>query len=261
MDVSDVLRDRRQEPAGLQRMAAISLLGHAVLLAIVIISPSTLFGADTSQPKTVMTISLGGGIDGASTGGLTALGGRPVQTETPPDAKPEPSRPAAAATPSMTEPIPGKTPTKSAAAIVKQAPAEAKGRTPTRGNEVTQGTAVADTGVRGQGFGLSTSSNGGGSPIKLDVDFCCNEYILILRDRVLQSWNGRSDFPATVVVRFVIERDGTLRDARVEKPSGSASLDLAAQRAVITARQIPPLPAAYTNPTLTVHFTFEYTTR
>jgi len=242
-------------------MAAISLLGHAAFLAIIIIMPGTLFGAHESEPKTVMTISLGGGIDGASTGGLTALGGRPVQTETPPDAKPEPSRPAAAATPSMTESIPGKAPTKSTAAIVKQAPAEARGRTPTRGTEVTPGTAVADTGVRGQGFGLSTSSGGGGSPIKLDVDFCCNEYILMLRDRVLQSWNGRSDFPAIVVVRFSIDRDGTLRDPRVEQSSGSASLDLAAQRAVLGARQMPPLPAAYTNPSLTVHFRFEYTTR
>jgi TonB family protein len=261
MDVSDVLRDRMQEPSGLQRMAAISLLGHAAVLALVIVAPGHLFGAHDAEPKAIMTISLGGGVDGPSTGGLTALSSRPVQAVTPPDAKPELSRPAAAATPSMTEPVPGKTATKSAAAVVKQAPAEAKGRTPTRGTEVTPGTAVADTGVRGQGFGLSTSSGGGGSPIKLDVDFCCNEYILMLRDRILQVWNGRSDFPATVVVRFVIDRDGTLRDPRVEKPSGSASLDLAAQRAIVTARQMPPLPTAYTNPSLTVHFTFEYITR
>jgi len=249
-----------REPAGLQRMAAISLLGHAVAMAIIIAAPGNLFGGREPEPKAVMTISLGGGIDGASTGGLTALGGQPVQTVSPPDARQEPSRPAAAVTPAMTEPLPGKAPAK-AAAVVKQGPDEARARTPTRGAQTAPGSAVVDTGVRGQGFGLSTSSAGGGPGITLDVAFCCNEYLLMMRDRILQAWNGRSDFSGVVIVAFVIDRDGTLRDPKVEKSSGSANLDLAAQRAVVTARQLPPLPAAYTNPSLTVHFTFEYITR
>ena len=37
MDVSDVLRDRMQEPAGLQRMVAASALGHAAILAAVLV--------------------------------------------------------------------------------------------------------------------------------------------------------------------------------------------------------------------------------
>ena len=35
-------------------------------------------------------------------------------------------------------------------------------------------------------------------------------------------------------------------------------LDLSALRAIVVARQLPPLPAAFPNPTLTVHLNFAY---
>ena len=48
---------------------------------------------------------------------------------------------------------------------MKKAPDDARGRTPTKGDQTRPGTALADTGVRGQGFGLSTGggTTGGGS--------------------------------------------------------------------------------------------------
>ena len=61
--------------------------------------------------------------------------------------------------------------------VVKQAPDEARGRTPTRGAETRAGSAVAETGARGQGFGLSTAA-ASGSGSRLDVgDFCCPDYL------------------------------------------------------------------------------------
>ena len=44
----------------------------------------------------------------------------------------------------------------------------------------------------------------------------------------------------------------------VYQSSGIPTLDLAAQRAVIQARQLPPLPDAFPNPTLGVRLTFNY---
>ena len=35
-------------------------------------------------------------------------------------------------------------------------------------------------------------------------------------------------------------------------------LDLASQRAILTTRQLPPLPREFTETTLTVHLMFEY---
>jgi hypothetical protein len=44
----------------------------------------------------------------------------------------------------------------------------------------------------------------------------------------------------------------------VARPSGYAALDFMAQRALLNTRQLPPLPAAFTEPSLTVHLVFEY---
>ena len=117
-----------------------------------------------------MTISLGGGNDGPANGGMTSIGGRAVQDVKPPDEpkRPEAVRPPAAAVPEMTVPLPNKTPTKSPPPPkVAQAPDQARGRTPTRGAETRDGSALAETGARGQGFGLSSASGvGSGIPAR-----------------------------------------------------------------------------------------------
>src|SRR5437667_12388308 len=143
MDVTDVLRDRMHEPAGLQSMAAVSIAVHTVLVAFVLFGPGQWIEHHVPTPPTVMTITLGGG-SGPQSGGMTSIGGRPIQTETPPD-EPlrEASRPAAAKIPEMTLPTPNARLVK--APNIKQAPEEARGRTPTRGAQVSEGSAVAET--------------------------------------------------------------------------------------------------------------------
>jgi protein TonB len=262
MDVTDVLRDRMHEPGGLQRMVVLSVLVHAAAMAMVVLAPGGWLSQHASEPKTVMTISLGGGNGGPSNGGMSEIGGRAVQAVTPPEAKPEPLRPPAAKTPEMTVPIPGKAPVKTArkpAPEVKEAPDQARGRTPTRGAEVREGTALAETGARGQGFGLSTGG-GAGSGSRLDVEnFCCPDYLMLMVEKIRANWNAQAEVPGEVVVKFTIQRDGTITNAEREKSSGYTALDINALRAVVGARQLPPLPAAFPNPTLTVHLNFQYT--
>jgi TonB family protein len=64
--------------------------------------------------------------------------------------------------------------------------------------------------------------------------------------------------PDRCVVKFAIQRDGTISGYEVETSSGSPVLDLASLRAVVQRRTLPPLPAQYADPTLTVHLIFEY---
>jgi TonB family protein len=204
-----------------------------------------------------MTISLAGG-GGVDSGGFTSIGGRAVQVQTPPEAikKPEPIRAPAAKAPEMTVPARGARPRSGAA--VAQAPDEAKGRTPTRGAEPSQGSSLAETGVRGQGFGLSTGG-GPGSGSRLDVaDFCCPDYLVLMLEKIRGNWNQRAEVAGQTTVVFTIQRDGRITDVSVEKPSGYFALDINAQRALVSTRQLPPLPAEFTNPTLTVHLNFEY---
>ena len=58
MDVTDVLRDRMQEPAGLQKMVSVSLLLHGALIAGLLLAPRGLLMKGADAPRTVMTISL-----------------------------------------------------------------------------------------------------------------------------------------------------------------------------------------------------------
>jgi TonB family protein len=261
VDVTDVLRDRMHEPDGLQRMVAVSVLVHAAALAAVILAPGGWLAQQEAPPRTVMTISLGGGTGGPSSGGMTSIGGRAVQAETPPDARrPEPVRPPAARTPEMTVPIPGRAPTKAAVTpAVKQAPDQARGRTPTRGPETREGSAIAETGARGQGFGLTTSG-GAGSGSTIDVaDFCCPEYLVDMVNKIRNNWNARAEVPGEVIIVFTIGRDGMIANPKIEKSSNYTALDINALRAVVGTRQLTPLPAPFPNPLLTVHLNFQYT--
>jgi TonB family protein len=62
---------------------------------------------------------------------------------------------------------------------------------------------------------------------------------------------------ATAIVYFRIERDGTIRDAKLTTTSGSGTFDRAALRAVIEASPLPSLPFAYNGHYLGVHLTFK----
>jgi TonB family protein len=261
MDVTDVLRDRMAEPRGLQRMVALSVAAHVLTVAFILLAPATWVGRNAEPPPPVMTISLGGSGGGPQTGGMTAMGGRPVQVERPAEDAPkrEAIRPPAPQEPAMTVPVRGAKPTKAAPAPnVTQAPDQSRGRTPTKGPQTRAGNAVADTGVRGQGFGLSTGG-GPGSGSSLDVaDFCCPDYLVLMIERIRSAWAQDQGIAGQVLVKFTVQRDGRLADPVVERSSNSSRLDLAALRAVVMTKTLPPLPGAFPNPTLTVHLNFQY---
>jgi protein TonB len=258
MDVTDILRDRIHEPAGLQRMVSVSLLLHGALIAGLLLAPRGFLTTAAEAPRAIMTITLSGGGVGPSNGGLTSIGGRPVQVQTPEDTKRDPVRPPAVKAPEMTMPLPGAKPVRPAAASVK-APDDARGRTPTRGSEERPGTAVVETGARGMGFGLSTGGGPGtGSSLDITGDFCCPDYVGLMIETIRRSWNQQAEVAGSVVIKFTIERDGTITQDSLEKTSGHYQLDTAARAAVQITRKLPPLPAQYTNPSLTVHLNFQY---
>lgn len=260
MDVTDILRDRMHEPAGLQRMVVVSLVFHAALATFVILSPARFLGRRAEEPKNVMTITIGGGGEGQRTQGLTSIGGRPVQVATPEEPpKREAVRAPAAKEPEMTLPAKNARPTKAQPAPkIEQAPEGAKGRTPTKGSKVEFGTSVAVTGAKGQGFGLA-SGGGPGSGSSLDVsDFCCPDYIVVMMERVRNAWSANQGARGEVYIHFNINRNGSISAARVDASSGNTLLDNAALRAVLATRSLPPLPDQYSNPSLGVRLQFIY---
>ncbi len=260
MDVTDVLRDRLTEPDGLQRMVAISIGAHVAFAAVILIAPGH-FMPKSAPPPTVMTISLAGAGEGPRNGGFTAMGGRPVQEQVKPEELPkrEAVTPPAAKTPEMTVPLQNQKQVKTAPrADVKQAPEEARGRTPTKGALTSAGSSVAMTGARGQGFGLSTGGGAGGGSTLDVANFCCPDYIATMAERIRSAWNVNQGAAGHVFIKFTIQRDGTLTNVVVDQGSGNPLLDNAAQRAVLMTRKLNPLPDAFPNPTLGVRLDFNY---
>ncbi len=65
---------------------------------------------------------------------------------------------------------------------------------------------MAETGARGQGFGLSTGG-GAGSGSRLDVaDFCCPDYLVLMIERIRSNWNARAEAVGETMIKFTIQR-------------------------------------------------------
>jgi TonB family protein len=251
--VTDIIVARSRQSDGLQTMWLWSTAGHIVLLAALLLTGGRVI-EDPREP--VMTISLGGA-PGPKTGGLTQAGARAVQEQAPPDAPPKPVlTPPAPTPPKMTLPDPQAKPRPQPKPTT--APPEANARKTNTGAQPTEGNARAETPViRGQGFGLS-SAGGVGGPVQLDVaNFCCPDYLAQLVTSIQRSWDQNQGVVGSTTVKFTIARDGTVQGAQVEIPSGFIALDNSALRAAQITR-LPPLPAAFQNPTLTVHMRFDY---
>lgn len=259
--VSAILLERAQRDGGLRPMVYVSLAAHFVLITALILTQGRLLGHEQVQSRDVMTISLGGGAPGPNAGGANPLGGRPVQREVAePSARPEPVRPPAAKTPEMTVPVPGAKPKapRERFGEVKTAPEDARGNRPTTGPRERFGASAAETGGYGFGSGLSTGG-GGGTGGHLDVgNFCCPDYLETMMMRIQRNWESAQQVAGTVTIKFSIQRNGAITNVELERGSGYPGLDLTAQRALLNTRELPPLPAAYPNPVLTVHLNFDY---
>lgn len=233
-----------------------------MLLAVLLVAPSSWLAAGTEEADlNVMTLQLGGP-EGPGEGGLTPLAGRPVQEVAPlADARrPQWIQPPSPTPPEMILPVPDEESRRSPEPEVETTtePEEARGRTPTRGPEVREGTSMADTGVQGLGDGLSAGGLGG-SGLELDVgDFCCPEYLATMLELIRRQWDNNQRVPGLVVIRFVIQRSGAIGGVQVARSSGHVALDLSAQRAVALAATMPPLPSRFPEEVLTVRLTFEY---
>jgi TonB family protein len=59
-------------------------------------------------------------------------------------------------------------------------------------------------------------------------------------------------------MRFTIERDGTLSNIQIFRPSGLVGLDTAAYRALVLTQRVPALPGEFPGASLTMRVNFDY---
>lgn len=239
-EVTDVIVARRQQADPFRAMVVWSIAAHVAVLAVLVFGPFDWGVSADDTPSTVMTISLSGA-PGPRAGGMTPIGGRAI-----PEPTPEPPRPVPPPPPKPREEV---APTR---APVRRQP-QPKPST----DEPAPGVTRTETGARGQGFGLTTGG-AGGSGVQLDVtNFCCPEYIEQMVTLIQRNWQQNQGVRGSTLMKFTINRSGSIQGVMVERPSGFLALDLAAERALLTTR-LPELPVQFPNPTLTVHVTFDY---
>ena len=84
-------------------------------------------------------------------------------------------------------------------------------------------------------------------------------YLVAIERKVSQNWYAGSSGGGgglSCVVYFRLHRDGSVRDARIEQGSGNSYFDRSALRAVRSSAPFPPLPKAFNDSFLGIHFTF-----
>ena len=101
-----------------------------------------------------------------------------------------------------------------------------------------------------------------GSQTDVAVDakkFPFSYYLSAIERKVSENWlsaQGGRDGGVACIVYFRLSRNGRVSDLRVETSSGNAHFDRSALRAIRSADPFPPLPRAFGESWLGIHFTF-----
>ncbi|MDR3671402.1 MAG: TonB family protein [Holophaga sp.] len=265
-DLYDFLRQRARMkgpkwPAGL----SVSLIFHGLLAAAILVTPKT--EAKQEEPK-VIWVRLPSSGDSGPLGGASPMeqgtqGERQRRVEEVAPQRPEPAGPAVTPNAFGTKKSQALKGTSTNPNSLGKAPVAAKGKAPVANPVV----GAAGQGAGG-GIGVGASipglkaSNGiqGGSGLISDLDgnFPFIWYLQQIQSRITGNWNRLSSVQGRVQIYFRIKRDGTIDGARVESPSGNASLDQSALLAVRRSDPLPRLPEGFDSGSLGVRFWFSY---
>jgi len=253
--IDEVIALRAYDPAGLSRALTWSYALHVVLIVAFIVFPRQWL-TRTKPPEKVMIISLGG-LTGPRESGPTTIGGKPVDQVVPTPKRPEPIKPVATKPDTMVIPTKAAPPKKAPPKVEEKAKAVAPAPVPTRntGPQVTPGNSRVETGVRGVGTGLQIGGGGMGGATTLS-DFCCPMYLREVESRIRNKWDEHQSERGLVKVQFTIQRDGRVTDFSIVQ-HGTFLLDRASS-VPFTGLMLPPLPAEFQDPSLTLRLTFEY---
>jgi TonB family protein len=153
-------------------------------------------------------------------------------------------------------PLPEATEAKGTTLVEAKPKSQAKPKAKVEAKAKTEGKAASKKGdgmVRRQGLGLGARIEGAEA---LGYSYYLNVILTRISDNWINPYVGSArTLNATVI--FVIERDGTVRDVRIEKKSGDATYDASCERALLVLDRLPPLPPEFPGPQLKLHLEFE----
>jgi len=254
-DVLDIRDD-------LRRPFYISLALHSVVLGAVLVSA---WWANRARDTFGDPNSLGGGsvaVTPVSQIPMPLRSGpkQPVANDTesqvPEAVKPEPRKQVRTVEPDAI-PIPSKKSTKTKKPVVAASPR--KNVPESEPNQLTSPTgAAASSPIFSQTPGSGGVGVGPGAPFGQRF----GGYAQLIRDRIARAWrtdevDPRMQTAPPVIVTFDIQKNGQVRDVRIQQRSGILTLDNSTQRAILTAAPFPPLPPGYERDSATIEIWFQ----
>jgi TonB family protein len=263
-DLYDFLRQRaRMRGLGWPVCLSVSLAFHGLVVAAILASPKA--GAKPEEVKvTWVTLPSAGATGPLGGSGPTEEGRQGERQRRVEEVAPQRPEPAGhQATPNAfgtkaSAPLKGTSPNP---ASLGKAPVAAKGKAP------VPDAAIGAAGQgSGGGLGMGSSIPGlkasagiqGGSGLVADLDtsFPYTWYLVQVQGRITGNWNRLSSAQGLVLIKFRINRDGSIQAARVETTSGNPLLDQSALLAVQRSNPLPMLPGGMDS--LGVTFKFSY---
>lgn len=253
----------RTVDVGFGPCALSSLVAHMVLLGTAFAAP-WLFPAPAPLRVAdgfAVVLPRGGGGD-PQAGGPPAP---PAAEPPPPQARPEPPapEPPKVLKPPKEEPKKGlpELDSKKKAARKPEKPApRAAGKAPdAKGNPASAGASRTGPGTATGTPGLAIGPPGPGVPDGTDSGG--DWYLAGVQQKIWMIWTQqiKSGFNDPIGVTFTILADGSVADVQVTKPSQATLLNLAAQRAVLSAAPFGPLPREYGTNRYTIQAIFKPT--
>lgn len=229
---------------------AVAVALHLLIVAAAFFGPR-LFAEPVTKPEFLPVTLLPLPAKGVAKPAAPKPTPKPAEPEQP---KPEPVQepPKPAPEPAPTAPPPEQPRPKPESAPPAPKPIETPPPADTPTTDGLPGRAGAPTGRADSAFVEGAAVAGLDNP-----DFRYAYYV----DRMASMIRGQWTRPAVgsgieVLIHFIIERDGRVRDVEIVRSSGSTAFDLAGRRAVESAAPLPPLPKGYTGDTLGVNLIF-----
>jgi len=137
---------------------------------------------------------------------------------------------------------------------------ESKGTTLVESKPQSQARAKTDAKAQPKKGDNTVKRQGLGARIEGAEALGYSYYLNVVLSRISDNWLNPYAGEAkvlTATVVFVIERDGTVKDVKLEKKSGDGSYDASCERALLVLDRLPPLPPEFTGQRLKLHLEFE----
>jgi TonB family protein len=245
--VGEVLAERQQGDLPWGIGASLAVLLHAFIGATLVISAMHRPARFVAPRAVAVRLVQAGNL----------RGGEPVTVpEAPPPEKPKIIKPAEEQPPPPSQKaklLPAKEKEK------KPAVPSVPGPATKMANQQPAAPAAPSSGKPGTGGPAGMGGNVGVGGATFDQpDFNYSYYVERMLVTIGMNWfKPAESVPISPMIRFRIERDGTISDPQLERSSGLPFVDRAALRAVMASSPLPPLPQEFGGRYLGVHLIFE----